>query len=374
MPTIPVNINISTIGVDAGPFTVSDNVLGVLATNVPRTSLLGNYIVNADTTATQITVTSTGNCTNSLIIPIDFHPCGTGPFPTVYYYFTMVECCGGSNLIGRTTNPSLPANTYLYSSNCYTRGSATSGPTYQIDLDVTPTVSGCLDPACPSCPPPSNCRQNVVINVTDTGFIKYYNCTTETTEFQFISSLGNVTLTNCLDYTTLLPGFPLADVANFTIVSNGVACSAPPPPPPPPPPTPSSFDYDCIDGVCTYMGPGAGTYTAEECPLFCSPTPPPPPPPTPSEGNCYTLTYTTIPGDLFVRYRRISDDTIVTELINSLETMDNGNGTYTAAICVSTIAPYNIPTCVQGGVEVTCDPYTWDLGSTCTFNGQCFLL
>lgn len=77
MPTVAVNINVSTIGLDAGPFTISDNVLGVLVTGVPRTSLLANYVVNADDTATQITITSTGNCTNAITIPIDFHPCGS---------------------------------------------------------------------------------------------------------------------------------------------------------------------------------------------------------------------------------------------------------------------------------------------------------
>ena len=81
MPTVAVNINLSSIGTDAGPFTISDNVSGVLATGIPRTSLLANYVVNADDTATQITVTSTGVCTTTLIIPIDFHPCGDTPPP-----------------------------------------------------------------------------------------------------------------------------------------------------------------------------------------------------------------------------------------------------------------------------------------------------
>lgn len=79
MPTISVYVNLSTIGTDAGPFTISDNVSGVLVTGVSRVSLLANVEVNADTTATEITVTSTGLCTNSIIIPIDFHPCGPAP-------------------------------------------------------------------------------------------------------------------------------------------------------------------------------------------------------------------------------------------------------------------------------------------------------
>ena len=183
MPTIAVNINLSSIGTDAGPFTVSDNVSGVLATGIPRTSLLANYVVNADDTATQITVTSTGVCATTLTFPIDFHPCGEAPPPPP-------------------------------------------------------------PPPPPPTPPEEDCKEDVVINVTDTGYIKYYNCTTAETEYQFISSLGNVTLTNCINTTTLIPGFPLIDVAAFTVVSAGVACGGPPTPPPPSPPPPSYYEIE----------------------------------------------------------------------------------------------------------------------------------
>jgi hypothetical protein len=211
MPTIAVNINLSSIGTDAGPFTISDNVSGVLATGIPRTSLLANYVVNADTTATQITVASTGVCGSTLTIPIDFHPCGDAPPPP------------------------------------------------------PPT------PPTPPPPPPEDCKEDVVINVTDTGYIKYYNCTTAATEYQFISSLGNVTLTNCINTVTLLPGFPLADIANFTVVSTGVACGGPPTPPTPPTPTPApsyyqvelrmNGMYDMNGSLTLYESPDNSTWT-----------------------------------------------------------------------------------------------------------------
>jgi hypothetical protein len=209
MPTIAVNINLSSIGTDAGPFTISDNVLGVLASGIPRTSLLANYVVNADTTATQITVSSTGVCGSTLTIPIDFHPCGEAPPPP------------------------------------------------------PPT------PPTPPPPPPEDCKEDVVINVTDTGYIKYYNCTTELTEYEYISSLGNVTLTNCINTTTLIPGFPLLDVAAFTVVSAGVACGGPPTPPPPSPPPPSYYTIELrmnglfgTHGTLTlYESPDNSTFT-----------------------------------------------------------------------------------------------------------------
>jgi hypothetical protein len=286
MPTIAVNINLSSIGIDAGPFTVSDNVSGVLATGVPRTSLLANYVVNADTTATQIIVTSTGVCTTTITIPIDFRPCGDTPPPP----------------------PPPPPPT----------------------------------PPTPP-PPPEDCKEFAVINVTDTGYIKYYNCTTEETEYQFISSLGNVTLTNCLNPSTIIPGFPLADIASFTVVSNGVACGSPPPPPTPPPPTP--------------------------------PTPPPPTPP--SDCLCFCVTYYPIdlPSDLYVRYAVCGTASVETELISALETMDNGDGTYTACICVKQGNPgYSSPVCVQGGLESLCPVgIGWVFGSSCTDSSTCFL-
>jgi hypothetical protein len=77
---ITVNIQVSTIGTDAGPFTINDGFTNV-ATNVSRLSLLGGIQVSANDTATQITITSNGNCINAITIPIDSHPCEVTPPP-----------------------------------------------------------------------------------------------------------------------------------------------------------------------------------------------------------------------------------------------------------------------------------------------------
>jgi hypothetical protein len=63
----------------------------------------------------------------------------------------------------------------------------------------------------------------------------------------------------------------------------------------------------------------------------------------------------------------------VDELVNSIISIDNGNGTYTAALCVSTIAPYDVPVCVQGGLEIVCGDSTWIQTGTgsCTQNANC---
>ena len=100
-------------------------------------------------------------------------------------------------------------------------------------------------------------------------------------------------------------------------------------------------------------------------------TPTSTPTPTVAGCLCYSVTYTTIPGDLSVRFRDCQTDTITTTLINSLETMDNGDGTFTAYICVKQGSSYAIPVCVQGGIEVTCDPYIWVAGGGCTTASSC---
>lgn len=159
---ITVNIQVSTIGIDAGPFTINDGFTNV-ASGISRLDLLGGIQVTANDLATDITITSTGNCLNSLVIPIDSQPCGDEPPPP---------------------------------------------------------------------PPPRVCKENVELNVTDTGWIKYYNCDTSQVEYQFINTTGSVILTNCVDIDTIDIGIPYADVASFTVVSTGVDCTTPPPPPP----------------------------------------------------------------------------------------------------------------------------------------------
>jgi hypothetical protein len=93
---------------------------------------------------------------------------------------------------------------------------------------------------------------------------------------------------------------------------------------------------------------------------------------TPADCSCYCYTYSTVPSDLSVRWRNCSNSTVTTELIQNLETLDNGDGTYTACICVDQASSYAIPVCVQGGIEVTC-PDIWVPGGSCEFASICFL-
>lgn len=99
--------------------------------------------------------------------------------------------------------------------------------------------------------------------------------------------------------------------------------------------------------------------------------------PTPtqtSQGYCWTLTYdNSLPTDLYVRYRNNETGEVDTTLISNLESMDNGNNTYTTAICVAPGGTYNNPVFVQGGIEVVSQTYLWSMGSTCTSAPVCLM-
>lgn len=132
-----------------------------------------------------------------------------------------------------------------------------------------------------------------------------------------------------------------------------------------PTPTSTATPTSTIGSTSTPTSTSTGTPTTTTTPTATTT-------PTVAAGKCYTYLYSSVPSDLYVRYRRKLDDTIVTETINSLETMDNGDGTYTAVICVSQIGSYNVPVCVQFSNEVTC-PSIWELGGNCETAGACFL-
>ena len=81
MPTKSITVTIASIGVSAGPFNISDNVIGVVSMNVTRAQLLSGYSINVDTAATVVTVTSVGTCNTSLSIYLST-PTPT-PTPTI---------------------------------------------------------------------------------------------------------------------------------------------------------------------------------------------------------------------------------------------------------------------------------------------------
>jgi hypothetical protein len=209
-----------------------------------------------------------------------------------------------------------PTPTPVPSQNIQVRECGTASPTYGITINTTGLVNG------------------LAIKMNGGGGVLNGKC------WEVIdSSYGGV-----IDYTA-------------TLVSTSLSCASCTPDVTPTP-TPTSTPTP--------------TATSTPTPTPTS-TPTPTPTSTPLDCLCYCYTYSTVPGDLSVRWRNCSTGNLSTELIQNLETMDNGDGTFTACICVQQGSSYAIPVCVQGGIEVTC-PDIWVSGSSCDgLVGPCFL-
>lgn len=70
-------IVLNNIGIDAGPFTISTNVEGIIATAVPASSLIAGYYVQVDVSTTIVYVQSTGECSTEVTLVIDPNPTQT---------------------------------------------------------------------------------------------------------------------------------------------------------------------------------------------------------------------------------------------------------------------------------------------------------
>jgi hypothetical protein len=72
----------------------------------------------------------------------------------------------------------------------------------------------------------TNCNSGYTINVTTAGYIKYNDCNGNT-YFQYVNTGSRlVGGGSCLNPTTVNPGFPLANIANYTVTTVGSPCTA----------------------------------------------------------------------------------------------------------------------------------------------------
>ena len=98
----------------------------------------------------------------------------------------------------------------------YQSPSPTRTPTPTPGLSPTPSIT-------PSPTPSSqNCRINTTLNITNDGWIKFVKCD-GTTIYDFVS-VGTSIIGSCILQGSVSPGFPYANVAVFTITSNGTPC------------------------------------------------------------------------------------------------------------------------------------------------------
>lgn len=141
------------------------------------------------------------------------------------------------------------------------------GPTPTPTVTTTKTPTPTPTPtSTPGAPPPSPTptttptstsgqvstifKSGATINVTDTGYIKYTTPSGDT--YQFISSLGVVTLTACIDCNTIREGVPFADLASFTIIQCGTGCNVPPPSPTPTSSPVGNYGYYIMTDCTTF--------------------------------------------------------------------------------------------------------------------------
>jgi hypothetical protein len=103
----------------------------------------------------------------------------------------------------------------------------TPTPSLTPGLSPTPTKTPGLSPSATRTPTPTpslrDCGELTELNITETGYIKYTLCN-GTQEYKFISSTGTYTIVSCIQRGSVLPGFPFADTAVFTITFSGSSC------------------------------------------------------------------------------------------------------------------------------------------------------
>jgi hypothetical protein len=103
-------------------------------------------------------------------------------------------------------------------------------PTPTITPTTTPSLTPSQTPTIPLTPTPSatrslSCKRLIEINITRNGWIKFTNCDTGEVEYEYVYvPQSPLLIGTCVVNGTLLPGYPLADVANFTITNPGTPC------------------------------------------------------------------------------------------------------------------------------------------------------
>ena len=119
------------------------------------------------------------------------------------------------SLSGCTSSTPLPTPTPTLTPGLSPTPTPSVTPT---NMTPTPTNTPSMTPS------PLVCKINTTINVTDIGYIKYTLCGDDISTYVYIANLGSYTITDCIVDGTLSPGFPLADLASYTIITSGTPC------------------------------------------------------------------------------------------------------------------------------------------------------
>jgi hypothetical protein len=281
------------------------------------------------------------------------------------------ECPGGVVPLTPTPTPTI-TQTITPSSTMGATATQTPSQTATLTPTTTPTLTVCPD---------SNvCMALTITGATEEFFpsIQYNNCfgtlinevfTTNGTRYRCIQYLGGVP--QIFSYTGMEEPTIFGGNCNTFECPGGVV---PLTPTPTPTITQTSTPSSTIGATPTQTSTPSSTIEATPTQTQTQTQTQTPSPSGEDNCRCYCATYTTVPNDLYVRYALCGTASVETELIQSLPFLDNGDGTYTACICVRQGGSYAIPVCVQGGLEILCPTgVDWILGSSCSTYSTCFL-
>lgn len=171
---------------------------------------------NTVTTTVTPTVTQTINCSFGISVTI----ITPTPTPTIT----------PTNTITPTITPTVTVTTTPTVTPTVTVTPTTSVDTsfHFIIIEIPPNETPTPTPTPTTTPSNVQYTTGVTINVTDTGWIKYSVPGTDIKTYFQCTSLGNVTLPDCLDSSSIMIGVPFADLASWTLVSSGNPCTGSP--------------------------------------------------------------------------------------------------------------------------------------------------
>ena len=218
-----VLVTVSSIGANAGLFSIYDNVtVGPLVTGVSIAQLLAGYSVNADDNATFITVISDAPCNTSLTIPITYPP---SPTPTRTPTPTPTKTPTPTPTVTKTPTPTPTVTKTPTPTPTVTK---TPTPTPTITPTITPTKTPTPTPTLTPTPTQTRiceCRQytydaRLAIQNGPNPRLEYTNCSgVLTTITNIIGKDGTICVQN-----GTTPSYADVQPGTGTISPPGVPC------------------------------------------------------------------------------------------------------------------------------------------------------
>jgi len=338
------------LGSTLGPtFNLTANVGTVTPATATKSQLVSGYYVVVDDAASTVTITSVGECTNSISAGI---PCSTTTTTSTSTTTTTAPPTTTTTTAPTTTTTTTEATTTTTTEATTT--TTTAEPTTTTTTEATTTTTTFS-------PDPCNC---VEVSITSAGGeVATFNCFGQNENYVYMNA-GTYHICAAV-IGGLLQAEIVSGTGTLSPVGNCKTQTCPPP-------TTTTTTTEAPTTTTTSTAPTTTTTTTEA--TTTTSTAPTTTTTTTEALSCVCYSYTdnpaNVPTNLEVRYRSCSTNTVTTTPIYLLEARDNLDGTYTWYICVKQGASYASPVCVVSGIEQTC-PQAWIEGGTCVFDGDC---